>query len=240
MRRVLTTRAAAQVSSIRHLAYASDVGEAFRPTVPKWVVNGTYAVAFGRVNAAGMRRAAVADARAWRSRSYVAADVAHQTAKAHAAGAAPEEARPSRAQAGARARNPAELNAPAGAARCRANSNLPAACFNLGAFRRHPHQCGLGEESAGVGPRYACAPWPDCCRPRLHPATAAGGPPHRARCAAARVTPPAFPLRLTRQRHAVCSRSRRVRLRQRLAARRRRGGRQEARVMRWTLFAAQR
>ena len=42
----------AQVSSIRHLAYASDVGEAFRPTVPKWVVNGTYAVAFGRVPAA--------------------------------------------------------------------------------------------------------------------------------------------------------------------------------------------
>jgi len=38
--------------------------------------------------------------------------VAHQTAKAHAAGAAPEEARPSRAQAGARARNPAELKPP--------------------------------------------------------------------------------------------------------------------------------
>jgi hypothetical protein len=40
---------AMKVSSIRHLAYASDVGEAFRPTVPKWMVNGTYAVAVGRV-----------------------------------------------------------------------------------------------------------------------------------------------------------------------------------------------
>ena len=99
MRRVLTTQAAAQVSSIRHLAYASDVGEAFRPTVPKWVVNGTYAVAFGRVllRLRAAVYAAAADARARRRRSYVAADVAHQTAKAHAAGAAPEEARPSRA-----------------------------------------------------------------------------------------------------------------------------------------------
>jgi len=40
---------AMKVSSIRHLAYASDVGEAFRPTVPKWMVNGTYAIAVGRV-----------------------------------------------------------------------------------------------------------------------------------------------------------------------------------------------
>ena len=37
----------AQVASLRYLAYASDVGEAFRPTIPRWVVNATYGVAFG-------------------------------------------------------------------------------------------------------------------------------------------------------------------------------------------------
>jgi len=34
-----------RVASVRHLAYASDVGEAFRPTVPRWVVNASYGVA---------------------------------------------------------------------------------------------------------------------------------------------------------------------------------------------------
>ena len=58
-------RAAERVSSVRHLAYASDVGEAFRPTVPRWAVNATYGVAVG----------------------YVAADVVSQSAKASMAGA---------------------------------------------------------------------------------------------------------------------------------------------------------
>ena len=82
----------AQVSSIRHLAYASDVGEAFRPTVPRWVVNGTYAIAVGCV-AKRMRAKSARAPDAAPQRSYVAADVAHQTAKAHRAGAPPEEAR---------------------------------------------------------------------------------------------------------------------------------------------------
>ena len=55
---------AVKVSSVRHLAYASDVGEAFRPTVPAWAVNATYAVAIG----------------------YVGADVLVQSSKAQAAG----------------------------------------------------------------------------------------------------------------------------------------------------------
>jgi mitochondrial fission process protein 1 len=42
---------AVKVSSVRHLAYASDIGEAFRPTVPAWAVNATYAVAIGYVGA---------------------------------------------------------------------------------------------------------------------------------------------------------------------------------------------
>ncbi len=50
---------------MRHLAYASDVGEAFRPTVPRWLVNASYGVAVG----------------------YVGADVVSQAAKASAAGA---------------------------------------------------------------------------------------------------------------------------------------------------------
>ena len=40
-------RAAERVSSIRHLAYASDVGEAARPVVPRWVVNTTYGLSVG-------------------------------------------------------------------------------------------------------------------------------------------------------------------------------------------------
>ena len=58
-------RGAERVSSVRHLAYASDVGEAFRPTVPRWAVNATYGIAVG----------------------YVAADVVSQSAKASLAGA---------------------------------------------------------------------------------------------------------------------------------------------------------
>ena len=40
-------RAAERVSSIRHLAYASDVGEAARPVVPRWMVNTTYGLSVG-------------------------------------------------------------------------------------------------------------------------------------------------------------------------------------------------
>jgi fission process protein 1 len=40
-------RAAERVSSIRHLAYASDVGEAARPVVPRWMVNCTYGLSVG-------------------------------------------------------------------------------------------------------------------------------------------------------------------------------------------------
>lgn len=36
-----------QVASIRHLAYTSDLGEAFRPVVPNWAVNATYGIAVG-------------------------------------------------------------------------------------------------------------------------------------------------------------------------------------------------
>ena len=78
----LSKVAATKISTVRHLAYASDVGEAFRrdfsvahsrlprltrvsrPTVPRWAVNATYGVAVG----------------------YVTADVVSQTAKASASG----------------------------------------------------------------------------------------------------------------------------------------------------------
>ena len=33
-------------SKVRYLAFSSDVGEAFRPVAPKWMVNTTYAIAF--------------------------------------------------------------------------------------------------------------------------------------------------------------------------------------------------
>ena len=36
----------AAVGKIRYLAFSSDVGEAFRPVAPVWMVNATYAVAF--------------------------------------------------------------------------------------------------------------------------------------------------------------------------------------------------
>lgn len=36
---------ATKVSKVRHLAYSSDLGEAFRPVVPVWAVNATYGVA---------------------------------------------------------------------------------------------------------------------------------------------------------------------------------------------------
>lgn len=41
--------AASKVSKVRHLAYSSDFGEAFRPVVPSWAVNLTYGVAVGYV-----------------------------------------------------------------------------------------------------------------------------------------------------------------------------------------------
>ena len=41
--------AASKVSKVRHLAYSSDLGEAFRPVVPTWAVNATYGVAVSYV-----------------------------------------------------------------------------------------------------------------------------------------------------------------------------------------------
>ena len=38
---------AGRVASVRHLAYTSDLGEAFRPVVPRWAVNATYGIAIG-------------------------------------------------------------------------------------------------------------------------------------------------------------------------------------------------
>ena len=34
-------------SNVRYVAYSSDVGEAFRPVVPTWLVKSTYGLAFG-------------------------------------------------------------------------------------------------------------------------------------------------------------------------------------------------
>jgi hypothetical protein len=93
--------ASTQVASLRYLAYASDLGEAFRPTVPRWVVNATYGVAFGCDSPAGMRQcgAGCGGMRRWLAQpdapasSDVACDVTNQTVKAQFSGAPPEEAR---------------------------------------------------------------------------------------------------------------------------------------------------
>ena len=37
---------AQKVASVRHLAYTSDLGEAFRPVVPVWAVNATCTLSF--------------------------------------------------------------------------------------------------------------------------------------------------------------------------------------------------
>lgn len=61
--------AATEVSKVRHLAYSSDLGEAFRPVVPAWAVNATYGVAV----------------------SYVVADTAYRVYEVEEKGADAEE-----------------------------------------------------------------------------------------------------------------------------------------------------
>mmetsp|Transcript_47664 Transcript_47664/g.58602 ORF Transcript_47664/g.58602 Transcript_47664/m.58602 type:complete len:168 (-) Transcript_47664:146-649(-) len=41
-------------TKVRYLGYANEVGESFRPLIPKYIVNGSYAVAFGYVFADSM------------------------------------------------------------------------------------------------------------------------------------------------------------------------------------------
>lgn len=55
-------RAAERISGVRHLAYASDVGEAARPVVPRWVVNASYATSIGYVAADVVAKGAAASA----------------------------------------------------------------------------------------------------------------------------------------------------------------------------------
>jgi len=74
---------AAKVSSVRHLAYASDVGEAFRPTVPAWAVNATYAVAVGYVGADVLVQSSKASVR--RSPAHARHAPPHTAAHAHQA-----------------------------------------------------------------------------------------------------------------------------------------------------------
>ena len=71
LKKATVKAAASKVSKVRHLAYSSDLGEAFRPVVPTWAVNATYGVAV----------------------SYVVADTAYRVYDAEEKGADAEEMR---------------------------------------------------------------------------------------------------------------------------------------------------